>query len=224
LRANGGLDIASYASSEDSRGGTLAHALAHLLEPHAALHASARPIQPGDEQALTPAEAAQFAAYALRRRRASGAVRAAARNLCTKLGLGPHEFLRDADGIPGWPPGWLGSFSHDDVAAVAILGRRPPLQGLGIDIEAPDPLEPELTRSILAHGEEMPLALAGLDGKAAFSIKEAVFKAVYPADRIFLEFAQVRLDPGNRTALTYYGRTVQWRVVTRPRMLALAWW
>lgn len=201
----------------------LEKALSCLLEEHA-LHGEVRLIQAGDEHCLTSAEAQQFASFALRRRRCSGAVRDAARRLCARLGLGHREFLRDGDGLPVWPADWLGSFSHDDAVAVVVLGRRSPLQGVGIDVEAPDPLEAELVDRVVADSERAAFAHARLDGKAVFSIKEAIFKAAYPTDRLFLEFDQVTLDFAARTALTAYGRTLHWRVVTGPRVLALAWY
>jgi 4'-phosphopantetheinyl transferase EntD len=202
----------------------LEEAVSRLLEDHAFLHARVQPIRAGDEHALTAAEARYYAEFPPHRRRASGSVRGAARMLCAALGLGQREFACDADGVPAWPEGWIGSFSHDGEAAIAVLGRSPPLQGLGVDIEAPGSFGPELTQRVLAEGEGDALAAAGVDGKTAFCVKEAVFKATFPRDRLFLAFWQIRLDPATRTALTASGRSVHWRAIAAPRRIALAWW
>lgn len=220
VRIDAACDLRTSAVGDER---ALQHAVSWLLRDSPALRAAVHLIRAGDEHALTPAEARHFAAYALRRRRASGSVRRAARGLCAQLGLDHREFVPDDSGVPPSPPGWLASFSHDDVAAIAVFGRVP-LRGLGIDLEAPDALDEELTARVLAPGEDRALADAGIDGKAVFSIKEAVFKATWPADRVFLEFAEVHLDPATRTARTSSGRVVHWRLVTQPRVMALAWW
>ena len=50
-----------------------------------------------------------------------------------------------------------------------------------------------------------------LRGKLLFAAKEAVYKAVYPLDRVFLEFHDIEVDLAGRKAVTRAGRAVALR-------------
>lgn len=105
----------------------LQHALRGLLfADHMA--GAARIIAPGDELLLTAGEASQFARAVPKVRRAAGAARFVARQLCSELGLGRPEILRGPQGEPLWPSGTIGSMSHDAVAAAAIVTATPGLR------------------------------------------------------------------------------------------------
>ena len=47
-----------------------------------------------------------------------------------------------------------------------------------------------------------------LGAKLLFAAKEAVYKAVYPLDRVFLEFHDIEVDLAGRLATTRAGRTL----------------
>ena len=182
-----------------------------------------RPIRPGDEQLLAGVEAEGLERAVLSVRRASGAGRDIARSLCGKLGAPVTEIPRSPRRHPIWPAGITGSITHDSEFAAAIAAPADRFGGIGIDIEPSVPLAPDL-HSLVGQPEEWASSsnFAFYD-KALFSIKEAVFKAVYPRDGIFLDFHDVTVAFGPRTATISYGRTVHWRILNSPRILAIAW-
>jgi 4'-phosphopantetheinyl transferase EntD len=96
--------------------------------------------------------------------------------------------------------------------------------GLGIDVEPAETIEGSLVPRI-ADGRELEMFECEPYGaKMLFSIKEAVFKAVHPQDGVMLDFPDIRIDRKSQTARTAYGRVVEWRVVSTPRVVATAWW
>src|SRR3990172_7554234 len=71
-----------------------------------------RPILEGDECLLTSTELAGMAASVVCVRRASGAARALARELCGRLGSPAAEIPRSLDRSPLWPPAIVRSINH----------------------------------------------------------------------------------------------------------------
>src|SRR5690242_10463304 len=78
-----------------------------------------RLITAGDEAALLPEEASAFAASVVKVRRASGAARLVARHLLRGLGHPGCALPKTSSGAPLWPPGIIGSLTHDDHLALA---------------------------------------------------------------------------------------------------------
>lgn len=118
---------------------------------------------------------------------------------------------RDGEGLPVWPAGLLGSLTHSHGRAAAVAGHSARWQGLGLDLERlirPDRAE-RLAGEILTPGERQ--ALAGSDPEhyaervtLAFSLKESLFKALYPLVRqrfYFQEAAVVEYHPQGRARL-----------------------
>ena len=109
--------------------------------------------------------------------------------------------LPDADRVPVWPPGVVGSISHKrDLCVVAVApaqGRR----GLGLDIEPDQPARSGLERIVCRDDErrwvdaEGPEA-AGRRCRVVFSAKEAVYKACFPElrERWSFQDVGVRID------------------------------
>jgi 4'-phosphopantetheinyl transferase EntD len=58
-------------------------------------------------------------------------------------------------------------------------------------------------------------------GRLLFALKEAVYKAVYPLDGIFLEHHDVEINIPERKATTSYGRTVQLQFCFSCHLVAL---
>jgi enterobactin synthetase component D len=125
--------------------------------------------------------------------------RAAARDALAELGLAGAETLaigRGAAGEPVWPAGVVGAISHAGDVAIAIVGRRTDYVGLGVDVE-------DLARGITARAMRLvatPAEQAWLAGGPdvwrlmLFSAKEAVFKALYPIERVWLGFSDAELS------------------------------
>ena len=61
-----------------------------------------------------------------------------------------------------------------------------------------------------------------LRGKLLFAAKEAVYKAAYPLDRVFLEFRDIEIDLAARRAITRTGRALALRYFVSSHIVALA--
>ena len=139
-----------------------------------------------------------------RRQRESEAVRALARTLLARHGIGDAAIPRHAQGFPLWPDGWVGSLSHSTGWGAVALGRRTDWRGVGVDIEDPARMKPALWSHILTADERRGLeglgaAEAALGATLAFSAKEAAFKVLSPlglASPGFLDVAIVRREDG----------------------------
>lgn len=159
---------------------------------------------------------------ALRRRAEFLAGRVCAQQAFLRLTGTPHMPLQGADRLPIWPRGYVGSISHSRGLAAAVVARRNDYRSLGIDLEHPlrdDECTKELIRSIQAPAEEERLAVlhALTRGEAltlAFSIKESVFKVLYPLVHTFFDFKDVELiqcdASGNATLRLLRGLNVEW--------------
>ncbi len=129
-----------------------------------------------------------------KRRREFLAGRYCARQALRSLGgeMAGESLPVGSDRLPQWPSGWLGSISHSRLAAVAVVERAASCTALGIDLEAwldeaaGADVEPQITlpgELELLAAWTRPRALTLL-----FSAKEALFKALYPQVRRFLDF------------------------------------
>jgi 4'-phosphopantetheinyl transferase EntD len=181
-----------------------------------------RLISAGDEQALLPEERAAFADSILPVRRASGAARIVARKLLAPLGHAGAAIPKAAAGAPTWPPGIAGSMSHDSRVAVAAIGRRRDVAAIGVDVEPAEPLPADLLTMVATPQERTAIGTDLLQARLLFVAKEAVYKAVYPLDRVFLEHHDVRVSFTDRKAVVCNGRIVDLRFCVAAHLLALA--
>lgn len=151
--------------------------------------ALADPIPP-----LPEAEAKAVAGAIDKRRREFAHGRVLARRLLAELGRPTEAIVRLPNRAPGWPPGVSGTLTHtDDVVMAAVELDRG--RGLGLDLEAADPLDPALVPLILHPGErDGPAALDGQLAKVVFSAKEAFYKAQHRHTGTLLDFKHVRLE------------------------------
>jgi 4'-phosphopantetheinyl transferase EntD len=168
-----------------------------------------RIIAEGDEQALLVEERSIFAGSVVKVRRASGAARMVARELMRRAGVAPQPVIKADGGMPIWPDGMVGSLAHDATIAVAALARRGDYLSVGIDIEPAEPLDSDLLDMVATPGERAAIQDSPLHGRLLFAIKEAVYKAAYPLDRVFLDHHDVEVDLAARTATIRDGRTVR---------------
>ena len=181
-----------------------------------------RVIAPGDEDALLAAEAASIASPVVEARRASGAARIVARGLLAQLGYPGIAVLRGASGEPIWPPGISGSLAHDERVAVAAVGKVSEIGAVGIDVEPAALLPPEMLELIATPQELRRIAADPLRGRLLFAVKEAVYKAVFPRDREFLEFRDIEVDLAARRAVTRTGHALALRFCISSRVLVVA--
>jgi 4'-phosphopantetheinyl transferase EntD len=181
-----------------------------------------RLIAVGDELALLPAEVAAFAGSVLKVRRASGAARIVARMLLSRFGREPYAIPKSTAGMPVWPNGIVGSLAHDTKVAVAAMAAQPEFQSVGIDIEPAEPLAPDLLGIVATAKERDRIEDDPFRGRLLFSIKEAIYKAVYPLDRTFLDHHDVEVSLADGTAVVRNGRVVRFRHCAATHIVALA--
>ncbi|PPT20574.1 hypothetical protein XarCFBP6771_11250 [Xanthomonas arboricola] len=113
---------------------------------------------------------------------------------------------RGSDRLPIWPPGWTGSISHADGIAAAAVVARAPGTALGLDVEHWINADQagQICR-LIASQAELELLVALPPERALtllFSAKEALFKALYPSTRRFMEFSAARLVDANDKELS----------------------
>jgi 4'-phosphopantetheinyl transferase EntD len=182
-----------------------------------------RLISRGDENALWPEEIPAFTSSIDKVRRASGAARIVARQLLRRLGRPECALPRGSGGAPTWPRGITGSLAHDSSVAVAAVGMCSDMDGIGIDIEPAESLPTELLGLVATPRER--LTIDNYDpygGRLLFVAKEAVYKAVYPLDRTFLDHHDVEINFPDRKAITRNGRIIDLRFSIAAHIIALA--
>jgi 4'-phosphopantetheinyl transferase EntD len=181
-----------------------------------------RLIAPGDEHALLPEEAAAFAASIVKVRRASGAARIVARELLSRLGHAVCALPRAPSGAPVWPTGVIGSLTHDARVAMAAVGRSSDVGAIGIDVEPAEPLPAEILDMVATPRELLKIADDPYHGRLLFVAKEAVYKAVYPLDQMYLDHHDVEVNFADRKAVVRNGRVVELRFAISTHLVALA--
>lgn len=106
--------------------------------------------------------------------------------------------INGADRAPIWPDGITGSLSHSNTLVTCIAGLSSRYESLGVDIEPPTSLSDSAN---FAHQVCLPQELAivsqsGLSDAGftlLFSAKEALFKAVYPTVKRYVDFHEAKL-------------------------------
>jgi 4'-phosphopantetheinyl transferase EntD len=131
----------------------------------------------------------------LKRRHEFRAGRAYARAALSILGIKPCGIPVGEQRQPVWPPGNVGSITHTDRLSFAIAARSVDFRALGIDIEGDTALDPDLIALVCRPEEQEGDGGSGQSSvdkaKLLFVIKEAFFKAYFPATGAFLEFEDV---------------------------------
>jgi len=181
-----------------------------------------RRIAVGDEHALRPSERSAFAGSVMAVQRASGAARIVARRLLAQLGHADWPLPKTASGAPNWPAGIVGSLSHGANLAVAAIGMRSRFRTLGIDVEPTEALEPDLVDIVATPWERAAIEHDPYGGRLLFAAKEAVYKAVHPLDRTFLDHHDVEVDLLRQHATVRNGRRVELRICTAGHLVVLA--
>jgi 4'-phosphopantetheinyl transferase EntD len=212
----------------DSKGDGLLAPLSEALtmlcqEAHPALMGGVRLIAEGDERHLTGAEALQFRNSALSVRRASGAARAAARELLDRAGAHPPwDLCKQASGAPQWPSGFSGSLAHDPDVAVAVVAPSRHLRSVGVDIEPATPLPAELLHLVATSAEISEISGDLVRAKLLFCVKEAVYKATNVLDGIYLEHHDVAFSFSSQIATVKDRWDLKVHILSYPRLIALA--
>ena len=181
-----------------------------------------RVIANGDELALLPEELDTFAPGVVKVRRASGAARIVARELLSRLGHAQRTVPKSASGVPIWPAGIVGSLAHDSDVSVAAIASQHEFSSLGVDVEPAQALDSDLLDFVITENERRSIADDPCGGRLLFSIKESVYKAIYPLDGAFLDHQDIEVCLASKTAIVRNGRIVNFRYCIAAHIVALA--
>lgn len=124
-----------------------------------------------------------------------------ARQALASLGIENFFVLRNEDRTPNWPPGIVGSISHNLDTVVCAAHCEQGIGGVGIDIESW--LSPILANDIhpviISPQEKVllknkPTSITFNDILTLiFSAKESLFKALYPRVKCWFDFLDVQV-------------------------------
>ena len=155
-----------------------------------------------------------------------------ARKALEQLGLGEISIPRGNRGEPLWPDSIVGSITHDQGLAVAVVSPAELTTALGIDMLSLNHRIDVATANMvagegellaigrmLADSNENSTGAADLDPSLlAFSAKEAVIKSVSPSIDHYLDFRDIDLE--NRDGALFavvgslhMGMRVHWRII-----------
>lgn len=133
------------------------------------------------------------AAFGDRRKLTFAAGRAVLHHALSKLGVEPAPVLRDDRGAPLMPRGVIGSVSHKESIACALVTRTPDDDvHIGVDVERIGAVKAEHASLILTDAERTRItgdrALV-----LALSLKESLYKALDPFVRRYVGFKEVEI-------------------------------
>jgi 4'-phosphopantetheinyl transferase EntD len=153
---------------------------------------------PGDPARLDPAEHAAVARAVESRAREFAAGRLCARRALAEIGL-DAAVPAASDRQPLWPPGIVGSITHTEGFAAAVVAPCRALAAVGLDTERAGRVKRELWPKICIEEEIAWLeSLEAQEQPAAatliFAAKEAFYKCQYPATGEWLYFADAKVS------------------------------
>jgi 4'-phosphopantetheinyl transferase EntD len=117
-----------------------------------------------------------------------------ARRALDLLGVGSSGLLPDADGIPQWPEGTVGSISHCRGVAMAVGAKLVDCRLLGLDLEKTNRLSAGAIKQVLHPIEEIFVDGDQLKASILFSLKEAFYKAQFPKWRAVGNFSDLAME------------------------------
>ncbi|HEB26665.1 MAG TPA: 4'-phosphopantetheinyl transferase superfamily protein [Porticoccus sp.] len=123
----------------------------------------------------------------------------------------PQQVQQQNNGAPVWPGGLIGSITHSDGLALAIVGKHAHWDWLGIDVEALVSKDESLSMMpVIMNEEEHKIITAAINAQdyaftLVFSAKKSIYKALYPKVRSFFDFHDVSLlaCDGNKQLLQF---------------------
>lgn len=168
---------------------TLVSDLRHCLGDHVSVACETV----SDAQGLLEGELATVAKAIPKRQAEFAAGRRAARRALLPLGVKNVPLMAAKSRAPIWPQGVVGSITHDQGIALALAAKSQHVAALGVDLTEAAPLPGETRKSILQTPQEH--ALNDLGARAAFAIKECLFKALHPTVQTFFGFEAAIAEP-----------------------------
>ncbi|XZE36672.1 4'-phosphopantetheinyl transferase family protein [Pirellulaceae bacterium SH501] len=132
------------------------------------------------------------------RRKEFSVGRDCARRALLRLGVKPVPIPIGPERSPLWPRGFVGSITHCQGYCCAIVARSEQFSFVGIDAERLDWSHEMVPSDFLCPSELDWIASRPTNdlpwGIIFFSLKEALYKAWYPAHRCYLDFHDVELS------------------------------
>ena len=121
-----------------------------------------------------------------------------------KLGIENYGILAGPDGEPIWPEGIVGSISHCNDLAGAIVTNDPKIKSIGLDIERTNRVKHKMwnmcftikEKEFLNHIENSEL---NYYTTLLFCLKESFYKAQYPITKNELWFTDIEISKMNTT-------------------------
>jgi len=137
---------------------------------------------------------------AVKKRRAEYlASRVCVRFALSLMGIDNFVLSNDAARAPVWPVGIIGSLSHTQHRVSLLLAQATCRKLLGVDCEQliSSNTADEMQKMIIREEEKAVLQRSGLPFTSAltvaFSIKESLYKAIFPSLREFMDFASAEI-------------------------------
>lgn len=124
-----------------------------------------------------------------------------------KLGVSLLALPIAEDRGPLWPHQLSGSISHSKKMAISCVARREEFFSLGIDAEEIISEQIDVAQQI-ASCNELSLVKDKLALTILFSAKEALYKAIYPLVKKYIDFKEVELTQIDFTQNTFSLRAV----------------
>lgn len=125
---------------------------------------------------------------------------------CARQALGsfvntPQQILQGKGKEPLWPDGIVGSISHAQGLAGAVVARQNDIAAIGMDIETIGGVQPDMW-NLLFHANEQELihskqADADIWATLLFSLKESFYKLQYPHTTLFIDFTDMLVSEDN---------------------------
>jgi 4'-phosphopantetheinyl transferase EntD len=148
-----------------------------------------------DSSLLFEKERALVEGWAVARQQEFMAGRFCARRALAASGRMEVAILRDADGLPLWPEGVVGSITHcRGIAAAVLRSITGPDSLLGLDLEKTNRLSVSAGRRVLHPSEAKFAGDSQIRATILFSLKEAFYKAQFPRWRTTGNFQDIGLE------------------------------
>ncbi len=134
------------------------------------------------------------ASFGEKRRRTFAAGRTVLRHALHQLGVDLSKpLLRDDRGAPVLPDGMLGSLSHKETIACALVAKALPRLHIGVDTERLGAVKAEHASLVLTNAEKKRITTPR-DRTLALSLKESLYKALDPFVHRYVGFKEVAVE------------------------------
>jgi 4'-phosphopantetheinyl transferase EntD len=175
---------------------------------------------------IRPGEFRHVAGSAEKRRRDFALGRSCARAALAQLGHGDAVIAKGDDGAPVWPSGIVGSITHTNGYAAALIGENRHFAGIGIDAERAGGVTPDLWPRLFTAAEQETLSVQ-IDPLASatlfFSAKEASYKALALKTALVFREIEIALKQDGFVAAAR-GASLSGRCATEKGVVLAAAW